>query len=192
MNRSFVIESLEPRTLLAGVTILTTGRNGTTTGWIQTMANDITARVGGAAQVPQYVLSVNRDPNTGALVPTIQHVSGTGTPQNSSSGEILVLIDYNSISADARYSSTQIGSVIANYLMNTPVDGIKLASLPIHTVGLSRGTAINDQIAQALGQSGVWVDQQTDLDPLPIGGDPPTALYSNIAFVDNYWRTDGS
>ncbi len=189
-----MIETLESRTLFAGVTILATGRLGGTNGWIQTMSDAITTQLGGPSQVPQYVLSINADPNTEDLVPSIQHVDGTATPQTSSSGEIILVIDYYNISANPIYSSTYIGSVIADYMMNTPVDGIQLASLPIHEIGVSRGAAVMDGISQTLGQAGVWVDQETYCDPDPIAaqGDPPSTIYDNVAFVDDYWRNDGS
>ncbi len=194
MRPSFVMEALENRTLFAGVILEATGRLGGTNGWIQSLAETVTNQLGGPAQVPQYVLSINEDPATENLVPSIQHVSGTGTPQTSSSGEIIVVIDYYNISANPIYSSTYIGSVIANYMLNTPVDGIQLASLPIHEIGVSRGTAIMDGVSKTLGQAGVWVDQETDLDPDPIAaqGDPPSTIFDNVAFVDNYWRNDGS
>jgi len=193
MSSAFV-ESLESRTLFAGVVLEATGRLGGTTGWMQTMADDITARLGGPLQVPQYILSININPTTGSLVPTISHVDGTGTPQTSSSGEIIVLIDYESISTNVSYPSPVIGSVVADYLMNTPVDGVLLASLPIDEIGVSRGTGILDQVANTLGQAGVWVDQETYLDPDPLAeqGDPPSTIYDNVAFVDDYWRNDGS
>lgn len=189
-----LVESLESRTLFAGVTILATGRLGGLEGWVQTTANEITARLGGPAQVPQYVMTIEPDPATGNLIPTVAQVAGTGSPQTSTSGEILLLINYFDISANASYSSAKIGSVIANYLISTPVGGVTLASLPIHEIGLSRGAALMDGISQTLGESGVWVDQQTFLDPDPIAaqGDPPAAVYDNVAFADDYWRTDNS
>jgi hypothetical protein len=193
MNSSFV-ESLEIRRLFAGVILEANGRLGTTTGWMQTMANEITANLGGPSQVPQFVLTISANPTTGALVPSIQQVAGTGTPQTSSSGEIIVLINYYSVSTSVNYGSAYIGSVIANYLETTPVDGILLTSLPINEIGLSRGAAVLDQVSNFLGQSGIWVDQETELDPEPITaqGDPPSTIYSNVAFADDYWRNDGS
>jgi hypothetical protein len=192
--RSSVIETLEQRQLFAGVSIFATGRLGGTGGWMQTMANAITAKLGGPSQVPEYLLSVNADPNTEALSATISHITGTGTPQTNSSGEILVLVDYYNISANPIYSSTYIGQVIANALMTQAADGVVLASLPIHEIGVSRGTALFDGANLTLGQAGVWVDQQTNLDPNPIAaqGDPPSVIYDNVAFADNYWRNDGS
>ena len=193
MAQAFV-ELLEPRTLFAGVTILATGRLGSTNGWVQTVANEITARLGGPSQVPQYVLTINAQPGNGNLVPSIQHVAGTATPQTSTSGEIILIVDYYSISANPIYPASYIGSVIANVLTTTPVDGVLLASLPIHEIGFSRGAGILDSVSQTLGQSGIWVDQQTYLDPDPVAaqGDPPATVYDNVAFADDYWRTDGT
>ena len=190
MNRLFV-ESLEPRTLFAGVTLLATGRNGPDNTWMQTMANDLTTRIGGL--VPQFILSLNANA-VGTLIPSITQVAGTGTPQTSSSGEIIVLLNYYSISTNVSYPSEVIGTVFANYLMSTPVDGILLASLPIHEIGLSRGCGILDQMNNTLGQAGIWVDQETELDPDPLAaqGDPPSTIYDNVAFVDDYWRNDGT
>jgi hypothetical protein len=192
--RELHIETLEPRTLLAGVTILDTGRLGNNTGWMATMATAITNQLGGPSQVPQYTLLIGADPNTGALVASYSHASGTATPQTSDSGEILLLVNYFSISANASYSSTAIGQVIANFLLTAPVDGVTLASLPIHEIGLSRGAPLFDQANLFLGQAGVWVSQETYLDPDPIAvqGDPPDVLYDNVEFADNYWRNDGS
>lgn len=187
-----LIETLEPRTLFAGVTILATGRGGPITSFMQTMANDITTRVGGL--VPQFVLTVAPTSSTnGALLPSITQVPGTGTPQTSASGEIILLINYQGISTNPIYHLNYIGSVIADYLMTTPVDGILLASLPIHEIALSRGTGLIDEIAHTLGQSGVWVDEETYLDPDPLSvmNDAPPTIYDNVAFVDDYWRNNG-
>jgi hypothetical protein len=162
--------------------------------WMQTMANSITAQGGGSSQVPQFVLTVDQIPNTGNLAASISQVAGTGSPQSNGSGEIIILIDYYNISANADYGSTHIGSTIANFLMSTPVDGINLASLPIHEIGVSRGAGILDGVNLALGQAGIWVDQETYLDPEPIAAqqDPPSTIYDNVEFVDDYWRNDGS
>jgi hypothetical protein len=193
-QRPFIAEPLESRTLFAGVTIIANGRLGTLDGWVGTMANEITARLGGPAQVPQYVMTIEPDPNTGLLVPTVAQVAGTGTPQTSTSGEILLLVNYYDISANPSYSSQDIGSVIANYLLTTPVGGVALTSLPIHEVGLSRGAAVLDGVSLTLGEAGIWVDQQTYFDPDPIAaqGDPPLTVYDNVAFADDYWRNDNT
>jgi len=193
MMSSSLVESLESRTLFAGVIIIANGRLGSfTNDWQPDMAADITAQLGGPLQVPEYDLTVTSG-NAG-LQASIAHVDGTGTPQTSASGEIIVQIDYFSVSDLTYYSSTYIGQTIANCLMTTPVNGILLTSLPIHEIGVSRGGPVMDGVSQTLGQAGIWVDQETYLDPDPIAaqGDPADAIYDNVAFVDDYWRNDGS
>lgn len=194
MNSAFVVETLESRTLFAGVTILANGRLGSLTNdWMPAMADAITAQLGGPSQVPEYILTVTAA-DSGALQAGIAHVDGTATPQTNTTGEIIVLIDYTTVSFQPNYPSTSIGQTIADCLMTTPVNGILLTSLPIHEIGVSRGAAIMDGMSQTLGQAGIWVDQETYLDPDPIPQqfDPPDAIYDNVAFVDDYWRNDGS
>jgi hypothetical protein len=193
MKHSFV-ESLESRTLFAGVTLLATGRAGPINTWMQTAASYITNNEGGPSNVPQFILTVAPNNTNGNLVASISQVAGTGTPQASSSGEIIVLINYTNISTNASYHLNYIGSVVADYLMTTPVDGVVLASLPIHEIGFSRGAGLIDEVAHTLGQSGILVDQETylDPDPLAIDNDVPSTIYDNVEFVDNYWRNDGT
>lgn len=193
MSFNAVAESLEPRTLFAGVTLFATGWKGGTNGWMKTMADAITARLGGPDQAPRYILQVSADPTDGHLVSQNTHVDGTATPKTTRSGEILLLIDYYTISTDVQYSLGSIADVITNFMINTPVDGVRLAELPIHEVGVSRGTGLIDEIAKSFARAGIWVDQETYLDPAPIGvmGDAPPTIYDNVEFLDNYWRTDG-
>jgi Ca2+-binding RTX toxin-like protein len=101
-------------------------------------------------------------------------------------------VDYTSVDSNTAYSLSYIGTVVADYMKNTPVDGVRLAELPQHSISISRGTGLQDEIAKALGKSGVWVDQETYTDPNPVGvmGDAPPTIYDNVAFVDNYWRSD--
>ena len=188
----YSIEKLENRTLLAGVTLLTHGWNGYLGGWLEASANAITARLGGPSQVPKYFLRINPESDGGPLKATIDHEAGTGTPQTSNSGEIVVVIDWLSVDTDTRYSLEYIGQTVANFMMNTPVDGVRLAEVPIHGISLSRGTGLLDAISKGLGKSGVWVDQETYDDPHTIAamGDPGPTVYDNVAFVDDYWRTD--
>jgi hypothetical protein len=195
MSSSFIFESLEPRTLFAGVTIIANGRLGQLTNdWMQDMAADLTAVEGGPSQVPEYILTVTANSNTGALQASIAQVAGTATPQSNTTGEIIVLIDYYTVSYQTNYPSNYIGQTVADCLMTNPVNGILLTSLPIHEIGVSRGAAILDGVSQTLGQAGIWVDQETYLDPDPIAaqGDPANTVYDNVAFADDYWRNDGS
>ena len=191
---SDLIESLEPRALFAGVTVMATGRLGGTNGWIEYSANAIAKRLGGVDNVPRYVLPLSAKSATDLTLTAqpIVHLAG-GTPQNTTSGEMILFIDYYSISWDTRYSAMSIGEKIAEVLMTRAIDGVKLAEVPIHLMAVSRGSAILDETARYLGKAGVWVDQETYMDPHPIyvQGDPKPAIYDNVAFLDNYWRTDG-
>jgi Ca2+-binding RTX toxin-like protein len=189
-----LFESLERRQLFAGVTLLTHGRTGHLWGFNETAADAIAKRVGGPSHVARYVLTLTPDPGDGHLVPSIAHVAGTGTPQTASSGEIILLVDWTSVDADVDYPLWMVAGVVGDYMRNTPVDGVKLAELPLHAISISRGTGLIDEIARNLGKSGIWVDQLTYTDPNPVEvmGDAPPTIYDNVAFVDNYWRWDGN
>ncbi|MBC7784936.1 MAG: hypothetical protein H7144_13945, partial [Burkholderiales bacterium] len=65
-----------------------------------------------------------------------------------------------------------------------------------------RGASLITAISQDLGRAGVWVDHLTSLDPHPVDGendffgvdygDDEMASFDNIAFADDYWRSDGN
>ncbi|HVT89658.1 MAG TPA: NPCBM/NEW2 domain-containing protein [Tepidisphaeraceae bacterium] len=185
------VETLERRTLLAGVTLLTHGWNGHLSGFMDQAAKDITNRMGGPSEVAEYKLKIGIGAN-GLEVKDFSHVAGTATPQSSRSGEIVLLLDWLDIDTNASYKADYIGRTFAAAIENVTIDGIRMAELPMHLASLSRGTVIDDEIAHALGNNGIWVDQVTYLDPHPIAvmQDPPPIVYDNVAFADNYWRTD--
>lgn len=187
-------ENLEQRRLFAGVTLITHGRDGHLWGFVDTAAAAITTRVGGPSQAPRYILTLAPDTDKNLLVQSIKHVDGTGTPQSSSKNEIILEVDWTSVDKDIDYPLAKVAKVVANFMLNTPVDGLRLAELPIHQISISRGTGLLDEISKELGKAGVWVDQQTYTDPNPIAAnfDAPPMIYENVAFVDNYWRTDGN
>ncbi len=191
------IESLEPRRLLAGVTILTHGYQGNITGWIKTTAADMTARLGGASKVTTSVMTMGRDSNGNLAVTDFVNEH---TFRQTSTGEFIVKLDWSSVS-DGSYSTGDVGQVAADYLMTATVNGMTLASLPMHLIGHSRGASLITAMVHDLGKAGVWVDQQTSLDAHPVDGvndfagasfgDDPMATYDNVIYADSYWRTDG-
>jgi hypothetical protein len=191
MHRTY-IESLERRQLLAGITILAPAWDGGLNGWLNTAENDITADLGGPQNVPRYILTVA--PNSGGtlVVQGVTHVAGTGTPQANNPGQILVTLDYTSIATNPNYPASETAALVTNFMENDPVDGVTWASLPIHLISTSIGTAITDAIAQSLDTSGIWVDQETYLDPNPDTSapffDPLNAVYDNVEFADDYYR----
>ncbi len=187
------IETLESRTLLSGVTLITHGWNGDIDHWINRMSDDLIARMGGADAATRYTLTLRENSNGAAYVQNFAVNPGFKHVQETTKGEIILVVDWTTMDTDVNHPLTEIASVITNFMENTDADGIRLASLPIHTISQSRGTALLDAIAQSFGKAGIWVDQQTNIDPHPISqmGDPAQTTYDNVAFYDNYWRDDG-
>ncbi len=168
----------------------------------------VAARVG-ISSVAQYRLQV--DNNGGDI--TVSNISpvggspGYGSPQNST-GEIILRVDWSDLDGGIHaLNSTPTGdvaNVLANYLETTQIGGRWLYEAPIHLVGHSRGASLITVLAERLGESGIWVDQFTILDPHPVDGvrepfvptqpdfgDGAISVWDNIMFADNYWRTDG-
>jgi hypothetical protein len=191
------IETLEGRTLLAGVTILAHGLQGSVEGWIESAADAINARLGGEGST--YVLRVGEVTRGELAVESFALESGPAA-SSSSRAEYIIKLDWTDVDGGA-YSTAEVGAVVADYLL-TYRDGQRaLVELPMHLIGHSRGASLTTDIAQRLGERGVWVDQVTHLDPHPVDGDDdfldfdfddtPMHTWDNITFADNYWRTDG-
>jgi hypothetical protein len=189
-----MLESLESRQLLAGVTLITHGRDGHLWGFNDLAAAAVMNRVGGPSQAAQYILTLTPATSDGHLVPALTHKDGTAFANTAASGEIVLEVDYTSVDKNTDYHLDYIASVIGDYFRNTPIDGVKLAELPLHEISLSRGTGLCDEIAKNLGRTGIWVDQESYADPNPVEvmGDASPIVYDNVAFVDNYWRWDGN
>jgi len=177
----------------AGVTLVTHGFNGNVTEWIIPM----TARMADYDLFPGtafscYQITVNADSSRNSSV-TQSRIGGVN-PINSDSGEILIKLDWSSLSANLSYSSSDIaGSVVpmllaANFVAE--LGGRPLAEFPIHLVGHSRGGSVISEMARFLGQQGVWVDHQTTLDPVPVAafGAADVHAFINVLFADNYWQ----
>jgi hypothetical protein len=192
-------EPLERRQLLAGVTVFLPAFNGGLTNWIDTAVNGIDADLGGAQNVPEYVLNIAPNTSDGTLaIQSVTHVAGSGTPQTSPDGQIILIADTTSIGTNPAYTPPEAAALVTNFMENASADGVTLAQLPIHLISTSIGTAFTDAIAQNLDQSGIWVDQETYIDPDPDTSapfnDPLNAIYDNVEFADDYWRQnpDGS
>jgi hypothetical protein len=200
VSASIRFETLESRTLLAGVTILTHGYQGNITGWISSAADAIIDdRLRGDAA--SYILRVGTNSAGDLRVRSFTQESGRPISRTAS-GEMVVKLDWTDVD-DGSFSTAEVGRVVADYLMAKPaLLPAPLASVPIHLIGHSRGASLVTAIAQRFGQRGIWVDQLTSLDPHPVDGhndflnidfgDTPMRTWSNIAFADDYWRTDGN
>ena len=191
------IEPLEPRSMLAGVTLLAHGYQGSIRGWVEAAADAINQRLGGEGSI--YILRVAAS-SSGALgVESFALESGPAAI-SSTRAEYIIKLDWTDVDGGA-YSTAEVGAVVADYLLTYRDEQRALVELPMHLIGHSRGASLTTDIAQRLGQRGVWVDHITSLDPHPVDGhddfldfdfgDTPMHTWANVTFADNYWRTDG-
>jgi hypothetical protein len=196
-NRNF-IEVLERRQLLAGVTVFLPAYNGGIGNWIASAITGITADLGGSQNVPQYLMTIAPNSDGTLAIQSVTHVSGSATPQANNPGDILLTVDNSSIGTNPAYPPPLTAALVTNYMENTPIDGVTLADLPISLISTSIGTAMTDAIAQTFDTQGIWVNQETYMDPDPDTSapfnDPLNAIYDNVEFADDYWRQnpDGS
>jgi hypothetical protein len=189
-------EALDRRQYLAGITLIMPAWDSGLTNFLDTTITAITADLGGPQNVPQYVLTLAPTQTNGPLVITgVTHVAGTPTPQVANLGQIIVTIDYTSVSSNMDYPLSTVASLVTNYMETTPVDGVLWASLPIHEISTSRGSGLEDALTQSFDESGLWVNQETYLDPHPITDPPfndlPSTVFDNVEFADDYWRSSG-
>ena len=191
------IEPLEPRSMLAGVTLLAHGYQGSIRGWVEAAADAINQRLGGEGSI--YILRVAESSSGALAVDSFTRESGPAADAGARA-EYIIKLDWTDVDGGA-FSTAEVGAVVSNYLL-TYQDGQRaLAELPMHLVGHSRGASLTTDIAQRLGKRGVWVDHVTNLDPHPVDGhedfldldfdDTPMHTWANVTFADNYWRTDG-
>src|SRR5262245_13817060 len=161
------LEVLENRQLLAGVTILTHGHEGNITGWISAAADAIQERLGGTSAASIYVMKLD-----GSDV-SFKLEDGNKPLDQTSRGEAIIKLDWSSI-ADSSHFTDDVASDVADYLLSQH-DGVPdFTQLPFHLIGHSRGASLMVALAFDLGRRGIWVDQETNLDPHPIDvGDFP-------------------
>ncbi|HEY7087192.1 MAG TPA: hypothetical protein VH518_03825, partial [Tepidisphaeraceae bacterium] len=191
-----MLEPLESRTLMAGVTMLIHGHQGNITGWVAAAADAIAKRAGGSSQVSQYILKVSKASSGGLTVKSFTQTRGPDL-RKSSTGEAIVKLDWTDVD-DGSYSTEDVGNTVAAYMLKSHGTMRSLAELPMQFIGHSRGASVAVVISKRLGEAGVWVDQDTFLDPHPVPDlfgfgydDAPMRVYANTIFADNYWRTDG-
>jgi hypothetical protein len=210
MRRRIRFEHLEDRRLLAGVTLMTHGFGGNVDGWITTLADAVAARAEPSEQ-PRYVVRVTDPGDTGGPLEVTNPTSSGPAPASIDTldPEIMVLLDWSDVAGSFPFltgvrSTIDVAAAVAevfatpNFLtdLTTP-----LAELPLHLIGHSRGGSLVGELAQELGERGIWVDHVTTLDPHPVDGvrdpfgtdfgDAPISPAESVVFWDNYWRTDG-
>jgi hypothetical protein len=205
-----LLVSLPPRLRAAGVTLITHGfelQSGFQQ-WLATMADGITAypRFPGT-NFTTYLLSITYNNGYNYSVTREEGVA----PEYSDSGEIMIELDWSSLSGDLfdDYANTyNVATAVSAVLMSTnaipEMNGHALVELPLHLIGHSRGGSLVSEIAHQLGTNGIWVDHLTTLDPYPINNDgnddfpatiedaPAAQTYENVLFADNYWQDLGA
>ncbi|MBI3416883.1 MAG: hypothetical protein HY043_16455 [Verrucomicrobia bacterium] len=189
----------------AGVTIITHGLDGNVSDWIIPMAEAI----GHSGRIPNQDFSCFEFHwiwNGTNYIPQSTFLKGS-LPTNSSSGEILVKLDWSQL-ADGKYSTTQLAESITQAMLKLDfvpeLSGHSVVELPIHLIGHSRGGSLVAEICRLLGARGIWIDQMTTLDPHPLNNDGfdgscglicdsividgPVRPYENVLFADNYYQ----
>ena len=179
-----------------GVTVITHGFNSNVTDWIIPMAG----KMGGYPGFPGssyscYQISITRN-GSGQYVTTATLIGGAA-PLITDSGEIVVKLDWSTLSSLGGPSTTTIANEATNALLSTTLipemGGRRLAELPLHLIGHSRGGSVITEMSRLLGAQGIWVDQVTTLDPRPVSqfGDAAVTSWTNVLFADNYWQDMG-
>ncbi|MEQ2005705.1 MAG: Ig-like domain-containing protein [Limisphaerales bacterium] len=180
--------SAQCATPTCGLTIITHGyQDGDDVfpGWVSEMASAINTRTG--ASLPIY--RFRYDKATATIVPS------TGDVDLTLKGGAVVLLDWVGV-ADriAAYPAQDVADYFFDYLFERLHNGKRLAEIPIHLIGHSRGTSLNSRLAYRLGQKGIIVDQVTTLDPHPVTVSTATDwvpnTFKNVVFADNYFQTE--
>jgi pimeloyl-ACP methyl ester carboxylesterase len=179
----------------AGVTVVTHGFNGNVTSWVIPMMDAIAASPDLPGTTSScYRISITRD-GSGQTVASATFLGGVA-PDVSDSGEILIKLDWSTISG-GEVSTTTVANAAVDALLSTTLipqmNGNALVELPLHLVGHSRGGSVVTEMARLLGARNVWVDHVTTLDPRPVSlfSDAAVATYANVLYADNYWQTLG-
>ncbi|MBC8106255.1 MAG: hypothetical protein H7Z14_06665 [Anaerolineae bacterium] len=200
------MDRLEPRQLLAGITLITHGyqSNGVAPQWLDRMAEVVDRRIepqSGSlwSDVALYRLQITP---AGTGVASFTRTNGPA-PSTSSTGEAVIVLDWAAASDSifGNPSTAVVAPVVASALLGAGASlGFASTSgalaVPLHLIGHSRGGSMVSEIARVLGQSGIIVDQVTTLDPFPLGPDPgpdgSADIYDNVVFADNYYENTDS
>ncbi|WP_428938235.1 hypothetical protein [Fontivita pretiosa] len=207
----YLIERLESRRLLAGVTLIAHGFNSGIGDWVSAMASAISGSRTTPASI--FALQATDDGNNGPISVSLgSQLSGPSVSASTNPDpHIILLLDWSDLAGTLPFggyhrSTTDVAAAVAAQLLDpafmSSLGGYALAASPaMQLVGHSRGGSLVNELARDLARKGVWVDQLTTLDPHPVDGvnedisgfdfdDAPMGIPWNVAFADNYWRTD--
>ncbi|MBS0190827.1 MAG: hypothetical protein U0573_02905 [Phycisphaerales bacterium] len=185
-------------TLASGLTIVTHGFNADMI-WVNAMADGIARRAGvPGADVARINLVVTQSGSS--LVVTPSPISVPPDPAFTT-GEFVVGLDWTAIDSFARgqpptdvgdesVATQNVAAAVFNYLQTWNYGGKSILAQPVHLIGHSRGGALVASLARSMGESGIYTDQLTTLDPAPVAlfGDSAAKVVSTVVFADNIWQ----
>ena len=190
-----IVLCLKNSVTAGGVTVITHGFNSNVTDWVIPMAEKVEEYPGIPGTTSScYKISITRN-GSGQYVTTATLIDGTA-PLLTDSGEIVVKLDWSTLSSDGT-STTTVAQAAVSALLATnlipEMGGRPLVQLPLHLIGHSRGGSVITEMARLLGAQGIWVDQVTTLDPRPVAqfGDASVTSWANVLFADNFWQNMG-
>ncbi|MHB1036890.1 MAG: NBR1-Ig-like domain-containing protein [Pirellulales bacterium] len=178
------------------MTLITHGWRDNTSGWVTAMANAMAQRLPNSEKTSIWTVTVT-DWSPGfppsPHVNTVTCDSGANRFTDDYNGESIIKLDWSAVDS-LSLPTTQVASAVADYLLTTRVSGKTWLDAPLHLIGHSRGASLVAALAKDLGQAGVWVDQVTYLDPVPVLGDYGSSISdtlsetvtNNVTFADNY------
>jgi hypothetical protein len=208
----YVVEPIERRVMLSGVTMIVHGFNSGIGDWVSTMATAIS----NADSTPASIYSISATDGGSSSNPiTVNTPALLSGPQpnalTNTDPEIVLLLDWSGMAGTLPFgghtrSTGEVAAAVAAKLTSTSylaaLGGTALADLPMQLIGHSRGASLVNELARDLGKSGIWVDQLTLLDSHPVDGinedinfnfgDAAMGVPENTTFADSYWRTDSS
>ena len=154
------------------------------------MATAIRNRVGASTAI--YALRMEPDGSGGVKETAFSRLAGPApTSTSSTNDETVLLLDWAAASTvnisglQSDISVSVVATAVIPFLV-TAFPGIGLTAPlvegSIQMIGHSRGGPLISELAKDLGARGIWVDQVTTLDPVPVPPDPFVSLKSNVVF----------
>jgi uncharacterized repeat protein (TIGR02543 family) len=170
--------------------------------WLENYVSAIQARSLGSTTTVMEMNDFLYKQN-GTIAHSVNYINSPSpmTISQTTNAEVILTINWSTLARNDIYttSSSDIAAAVVDYLLSQHPEFLQL---PIHLIGHSRGGSVVSEISRILGYYGIWVDQQTTLDPHPVNADGNNDIvffepwfhdasvkaYENTVFADNYWQ----